>query len=531
MSGIRYNRLEAAAGSNVMLRTNSGGLLVPISAPTTSGQVLTYSGGNIVWSTSGSDQYIGNSATHTAGGILNTSFNINSSAIIKSVTFSIDDRGGSTDNVPWLLQEDDTTNGVTFSHNSSVRFLLGTDGALTLGGYGAGTKTGTAAYILGVTASGNIVEVTSGGGSSTTIYNGDAIITANRIVHLTNSTTTPTTTRTLTFQGLNDDIIFNDGIISSKEFRFNNSSITNHMSFIEEEFTGTTQITIKKDLTSNIAAIKENGQWRFYQYDGSTFTTATLAGILTYDASGNVYDQAPSINLLSDVTITTGTLADGQFLRYDTGTSQWVNQDVNLYENFVVRNSSSAVSVGINDGAEVIFDVDRFIVTTPSVGNVQISTEPIVFSDIDATTANAHLGTTISLPTASIVGGSIYNIFTFSAQPIAFGVNVSSLTPAPEGAIIIPPQLGTFDIVSYGIAYNASASGNQVTTNLYINGTVVSGTTLAVTSAASGYADNALDLSGSPVALSARDVIQVSTASTGTGNPQGLVYYIIVKRN
>lgn len=80
------------------------------------------------------------------------------------------------------------------------RLALGFNGALKLSAYGAGSRTGTAAYALNVDASGNIIEGAVGGGSGTTINNNAAnsIITgsatANTLNAQTGLTFTPATT-------------------------------------------------------------------------------------------------------------------------------------------------------------------------------------------------------------------------------------------------------------------------------------------------------------------------------------------------
>lgn len=93
----------------------------------------------------------------------------------------------------------DVTNGAETStiglhtKNAGVmteKLLVSGNGALKLNAYGAGARTGTAAYNLAVDSSGNVIEVSTSG---TNIYNTDGTLTGNRIV--------TTTGNTLTFSG------------------------------------------------------------------------------------------------------------------------------------------------------------------------------------------------------------------------------------------------------------------------------------------------------------------------------------------
>jgi trimeric autotransporter adhesin len=73
-----------------------------------------------------------------------------------------------------ITHEGDTDTVIQFSTDTirmntagNARLTLGSTGVVTLGAYGSGTNTGTAAYTLAVDSSGNIIETTGGGGGVT----------------------------------------------------------------------------------------------------------------------------------------------------------------------------------------------------------------------------------------------------------------------------------------------------------------------------------------------------------------------------
>lgn len=58
---------------------------------------------------------------------------------------------------------------ITFGTNNATEMVLASGGALKLNSYGSGTHTGTSAFCAAFDASGNIIEVTCGGGGSQTL--------------------------------------------------------------------------------------------------------------------------------------------------------------------------------------------------------------------------------------------------------------------------------------------------------------------------------------------------------------------------
>lgn len=479
MSQLRLDiQLKNGSAQNQLIATDSGGKLQFISAPTADGQALVRASGVLAWQTISGTSYIGDAANHTAGGNLNMGgFAISNSSSITGTQLIVADNA-SGDLVPWILSEN-SSNQLEISNNSTAWLKIATStGALSLEGYGGGSLTGTLAYYLGVDAAGNVIESASAGGGSNTIYAGDDVLTANRIVHLTDSIATPVAKRTLTLKGLNNDIVFDDGVISPTGITFNAASADN-MSIAEEEATGTTRLRFKKAST-NLVSIEESGRMQFHNYTGTTFS-GTVSKILTIDSTGIMLTTQPEINILADVDASTPN--DGDFLIYNNSTSNW---EATAFPN-------------------------------------------ITFAPAGGTSATAGPGDTVTFSTVTSVAGSFWNIY-FAQETIIDWATTVTTGVKTGGVIVIPSSLGAYDVYGYGITTNATASGQQVQTVLLKNGAATSGSSALSTpiSGAAGRLTNAVAL-GTPETVSGGDVLQVQVTGV-TGNPEGLAVFLELRR-
>jgi hypothetical protein len=86
-------------------------------------------------------------------------------------------------------------------------------------------------------------------------------------------------------------------------------------------------VTKKNASTGEILVNPQNG-FELDELHNVLITSPTNGQSLTYETSSGLWKNstpASSLDSLTDVTITSGTLAGGQVIKYDAGTTQWVN--------------------------------------------------------------------------------------------------------------------------------------------------------------------------------------------------------------
>ena len=478
MSKLRLDiQLKDAPAQNQIVATDSSGKLQFISAPTADGQALVRASGVLAWQQITGSSYIGDATTHTAGGALDmNNFNISNVGTITADIVSIADTGG--DLSTWTIQENASNQFVIGNPTVSYLSINSNSGQLNLPEYGSGSISGTIAYYLAIDSTGAVIEASPAGGGGNTVYSGDDVLTANRIVHLTDSIATPVAKRTLTFQGINNDIVFDDGVITTTGITFNVAA-TDNLSITEEETTGTSRIQFKKG-SSNLMRIEKSGRIQFHNYTGTNFS-GTVSKILTVDSSGIMLTTQPEINLLADVDATSP--SDGDILMYSSGSGNW---------------ESIAPPV-------ITFDVAA-------------GADPTV-----------TLGGTIPLATMTQVSGSIWNIY-FSQTTAEDWATTITTGVKSHGAIIVPAGLASYSITNYGIVTNATGAGQNVTTVLKKNGAATTGSSSLTTpsSAGAGHLANTLTL-GTPESVNGGDIIELEVTGV-TGNPEGLVFYLEFRR-
>jgi hypothetical protein len=155
-----------------------------------------------------------------------------------------------------IIHEGNTNTTIGFGTNTinlststlSTSLSIGSTGTITLGDYGSGTKTGTAAYTLAVDSSGNIIETSGGGGGESFQDVTDTGNTTTNDITI-GASSTPTATLNVVGSGTGDTtdalLVENSGltdlfkITDSGNFYMKHATRTNSIIINNNDTTGT----------------------------------------------------------------------------------------------------------------------------------------------------------------------------------------------------------------------------------------------------------------------------------------------------
>jgi hypothetical protein len=283
-----------------------------------------------------------------------------------------------------IIHEGNTNTTIGFGTNTinlststlSTSLSIGSTGTITLGDYGSGTKTGTAAYTLAVDSSGNIIETSGGGGGESFQDVTDTGNTTTNDITI-GASSTPTATLNIVGNGTGDTtdalLVENSGltdlfkITDSGNFYMRHSTRSNSIIINNNDTTGTgASCTLIGDLAgygSNLNGGFLTAVGRNAAYNSTGGGNSTIMGGYAAYACGNLFgtvaigsNAGRSASNAYYNTAVGSEACNGSSLRYSVAIGAWAGrgtgtslQDRNIYIGY-----QTAYNSNLNDGNTVI---------------------------------------------------------------------------------------------------------------------------------------------------------------------------------
>jgi len=283
-----------------------------------------------------------------------------------------------------IIHEGNTNTKIGFGTNTinlststlSTSLSIGSTGTITLGDYGSGTKTGTAAYTLAVDSSGNIIETSGGGGGESFQDVTDTGNTTTNDITI-GASSTPTATLNIVGNGTGDTtdalLVENSGltdlfkITDSGNFYMRHSTRSNSIIINNNDTTGTgASCTLIGDLAgygSNLNGGFLTAVGRNAAYNSTGGGNSTIMGGYAAYACGNLFgtvaigsNAGRSASNAYYNTAVGSEACNGSSLRYSVAIGAWAGrgtgtslQDRNIYIGY-----QTAYNSNLNDGNTVI---------------------------------------------------------------------------------------------------------------------------------------------------------------------------------
>ncbi|WP_428743236.1 hypothetical protein [Tenacibaculum sp.] len=220
----------------------------------------------------------------------------------------------------------------------------------TLPTYGSGTQTGTAAYGLGIDASGNIIETALGGGGgddvSTFSEKTGALVGTDRLVGLSGATDFSETISNIPLSIFNNDLSLTAADISDFDTEVsNNASVTANTAKVSEDKFGVIQIACS-DLVSDLATGTSKAYFRM-----------PYAATIT-DIRASVLTAPTGSTLIVDVNESGTTLM----------TTNKISIDASEKTSETAATAPTLTDTSLADDAEITIDIDQVGSTVAGAG-------------------------------------------------------------------------------------------------------------------------------------------------------------------